>query len=122
MPGGWKERQSGAAGVSRLSLEWRVQGVQIELVYFSGCPNVDAARTAVRSALRSAGLPEAWREWDQTDPATPDGLCDYASPTVLVGGVDVTGAGPGSGGLRCCAGGAPSAAAIGAALRTSPST
>ena len=107
--------------MSRLSPERRVLDVQIDLVYFSGCPNVDAARAGVRAALRSAGLPETWREWDQTDPATPDALCDYASPTVLVGGVDVTGAGPGSGGLRCCAGGAPSAAAIGAALRTSPS-
>ena len=94
----------------------------IDLVYFSGCPHVDAARAAVRAALRAAGLPEAWREWNQSDPETPERLRDYASPTVLVGGVDVTGAGPAGGGPRCCAGGAPSAAAVEAALRTSPST
>ena len=94
----------------------------IELVYFTGCPHVDAARGAVRAALRTAGLPEAWREWNQSEAETPDRLRDYASPTVLVGGVDVTGAGPASGGPRCCAGGAPSAAEIGAAIRTSPSS
>ena len=94
--------------------------MKIDLVYFSGCPHVDAARGAVRAALRAAGLPEEWREWNQTDPETPDRLRDYGSPTVLVEGVDVTGAGPAGGGARCCAAGAPSAAAIGAALRTSP--
>ena len=96
--------------------------MHIDLIFFSGCPHVDAARAAVSSALRNSGLPEEWREWNQSDAETPDRLLDYASPTVLVGGVDVTGAGPASGGPRCCAGGAPSAAEIGAAFRTSPNS
>ena len=94
--------------------------MKIDLVYFSGCPHVDAARGAVRVALRAAGLPEEWREWNQTDPETPERLRGYGSPSVLVGGIDVTGAGPAGGGPRCCAGGAPSAGAIAATLRTSP--
>ena len=33
----------------------------IELVYFTGCPHVDAARAALRTALNAAGLPAQWR-------------------------------------------------------------
>ena len=56
----------------------------IELVYFSGCPHVGEARAALRAALEAAGLPAAWREWDQTHPVTPARVLGYGSPTVLI--------------------------------------
>ena len=90
----------------------------IELVYFTGCPHVDAARGALRAALQAAGLPAEWREWDQTHPETPMRVLGYGSPTVLVGGVDVTGKAPANAGRACRADGIPPDAAIAAALAT----
>ena len=88
----------------------------IELVYFTGCPHVAAARDALRTALDNAGLPASWQEWDQADPRTPARLHGYGSPTVLVGGMDVTGATASNTGRACRADGIPAAATISAAL------
>ena len=68
---------------------------KIEMVYDPTCPNVDLARTAIRTALAAIGAPIAWREWDCTDPATPEALRVLGSPSVLVNGQDV-GCGGGS--------------------------
>jgi len=65
----------------------------IDLVYEPSCPNVDSARVAIRGALSAVGAPPAWREWDSTDPATPERLRLLGSPTVLVNGRDVAGDG-----------------------------
>src|ERR1043165_886763 len=35
----------------------------IELVYFPGCPHVEAARAALRTALQELGLPVQWHSW-----------------------------------------------------------
>ncbi len=88
----------------------------IELVHFTGCPHVAAARVALRTALDAFGLPAQWQEWDQTHPQTPARLQGYGSPTVLVGGVDVTGKAVSNAGRACRADGVPPAAAITAAL------
>lgn len=72
---------------------------RVEIVYFSGCPHVDAARAAVRRALAAAGLDARWREWDRDDPHTPEALCRYGSPTVLVDGRDVD---PAPADANCC--------------------
>ncbi len=88
----------------------------IELVYFTGCPHVDAARAALRTALDAAGLPAQWREWDQTHPQTPVHLQGYGSPTVLVDGADVTGKPIPNAGRACRADGVPRSTAIAAAL------
>lgn len=61
----------------------------IELVYFAGCPNVEAARDAMREAIGDAGLDIEWREWDRNDPGAPGRVRGYGSPTVLVNGCDV---------------------------------
>ncbi len=87
----------------------------IELVYHEGCANVPRAREHLRRALKESGLPLAWEERRQEDRGTPDALRRYGSPTVLVAGRDVTGAGPGDGGA-CRADGAPSVEAIKEAL------
>lgn len=62
---------------------------RIEMIYDPECPNVDAARAAIRGALASIGAPLIWREWDSTDTATPKPLRGLGSPAVLVNGRDV---------------------------------
>jgi hypothetical protein len=68
--------------------------MKIELIYDAQCPNVEAARQALREALRIAGLPGGWQEWDRNDPESPDRVRGYGSPTVLIDGQDITGAAP----------------------------
>jgi hypothetical protein len=72
----------------------------IELVYFTGCPHVHRARRALREALIRAGLPEHWREWNQLDPASPERIQGYPSPTILVAGQDIV-AGPAPAAAAC---------------------
>jgi len=76
-----------------------MNALHIELVYFAGCPNVEAAREALRKALSDAGLDIEWREWDSNDPGVPRRLRAYGSPTVLVNGCDVD---PSSADAECC--------------------
>ena len=85
----------------------RAGRVNVELVYFEGCPNVAAQRERLRAALEHVGLPPTWTEWDTGEHRTPGQYLDYASPTVLVNGVDVSGVGKGSGG-GCAVDGGPS--------------
>lgn len=87
----------------------------IELVFIEGCPHVDRARANLRSALASAGGSATWTEWDVGSDATPDRYRRFGSPTVLVNGRDVTGAGR-SQAIACRVEGGPSVAAIVAAL------
>lgn len=68
---------------------------RVELLYFPGCPHVEAARTQLRRAFERAGLPPEWTELDVTDPGAPVALRGYGSPSILVDGVDVLGAPPG---------------------------
>lgn len=77
---------------------------EIELVYFEGCPNADQARENLRAALKG----EAWKEWDLSSPDTPDRVRRHGSPTVLIGGRDVTGAPETAEAMSCRADGAPS--------------
>ena len=84
----------------------------IELVYFDGCPNVDDARANIRAALEAADLPPTWQEWNQHDPNAPEYVKQYGSPTVLVGGRDVTGVEAGVAASACRADGVPSAEMI----------
>ncbi len=88
----------------------------IELIHFEGCPNVGAARENLVEALRNLGWALEWTEWDLESPDAPEYVGRYGSPSVLVNGVDVTGAGPGTAGLACSSEGAPSVDAILAAL------
>ncbi|MCB9565778.1 MAG: histidine phosphatase family protein [Myxococcales bacterium] len=94
-----------------------------ELLWDPSCPNVEAARDALRAALVGLGLGPRWIERRVDDPALPEHARGYASPTILVDGRDVAGAGPTCGsGCRVYAagegiGGAPSPAMIAAALR-----
>ena len=88
----------------------------LELVYFQGCPRVDAARAAIRGALGVLGLRLSWREWDLDDPRLPAHLLAFPSPTVLVRGRDVIGDGPIAAARACRAGDVPTPEVIAAAL------
>lgn len=95
--------------------------MRIELVFFAGCPHVEAARGQLRAALRACHLAEEWTEWDVEATNAPAHVRGYGSPSILVDGVDVSGIGPVSGGsCRVYADsevrGAPSVAALVSAL------
>ena len=92
--------------------------MKIQLLYFEGCPNVDAARAALRAALAVEKLALAVEEIDVEAPSAPTWARGWGSPTILIDGVDVAGAQP-SDAASCCrlyADGAPDVAAIRARL------
>lgn len=98
----------------------------IELIYDSGCPNVAKARENIAAALASRGLEPCWTEWDRSAPDSPGYVKGYGSPTILVGGRDVSGH-PAGDGSACCRvyhsgpdgfSGAPSVAQIATALES----
>ena len=90
--------------------------MQIDLVYFEGCPHVASARQRIEGALASLGVSGRWREWDSGGVATPTELRAYSSPTVLVNGVDVEHKAP-TNGAGCTVGGGPSLEVLRIALR-----
>lgn len=63
---------------------------RVELIYAPDCPNVGLARERLTRAFESAGLQTEWREWNQDHAESPDYTRDYASPTILVDGQDVS--------------------------------
>ena len=93
--------------------------MNIELIYFQGCPHADQARANIKEALASAKLHTPVAEWDRDDAAAPEYARRYASPTVLVDGRDVTGAAPDTAAASCSASGAPSVERIREALSAS---
>ena len=91
---------------------------KVQLLSVRDCPNVEAARENLRSALSSAGLKPVWKEVDLDAGTVHDAWKGFPSPTVLVAGADVmTHAESAPGVSACRLGGAPSAAAILSALR-----
>lgn len=72
---------------------------RVELVYFTGCPHVVAARTVLQKALSAEGMASEWREWNRDDAATPTALRKYGSPTILVDGQDIA---PTPADANCC--------------------
>src|SRR5688572_8276033 len=75
--------------------------MKIHLLHFQGCPNVEAARTALRSALAAEHLDVPIEEIDVEDEAAPRWAQGWGSPTILVDGQDVAGQQP-SGSSSCC--------------------
>lgn len=84
----------------------------IDLVYFDGCPNAEAARASLRALMPE----ELWREWNLSSGETPERFRHYGSPTVLVDGRDVTGETGATAAMACRADGAPSLDVIRKAL------
>ena len=93
---------------------------RVDLIFFEGCPHAARARENINAAFTAVGLEAehtTWSEWDLMSESTPEALKSHGSPTVLVDGVDVTGAGAGTQGMACRADGAPSVDAIVRMLR-----
>lgn len=90
--------------------------MKIDFLYFEGCPHAASARHRLRDALATVGAATSWNEWDTGAASTPELLRGYASPTILINGVDVehktTTIGAG-----CAVGGGPSVEMLCAALR-----
>ena len=93
--------------------------MNIELIYFDGCPNAAAARSNIDAALARAGMTASVQVWEQNDPGSPTYARAHGSPTVLVNGRDVTG-GVKVTGMACRADGAPDVDTILQALRRAP--
>jgi hypothetical protein len=89
--------------------------MQIDLLFFEGCPHAMSARARLREALARVGAPARWNEWDTERAATPEHFRGYSSPTVLVNGVDVERKSP-THGAGCAVGGGPSIETLVAAL------
>jgi hypothetical protein len=94
--------------------------VQVQLLYFPGCPHVDRARRQLRQALGALEQRPEVTKIDVTDASTPEHLRRWGSPTILVDGVDVAGGVPSGSSCRLYAGspdpGVPPLALIQAAL------
>ncbi len=83
--------------------------MKVQLVYFDGCPNVDAARAAVRTALMAENVDAPIEEIDVGAPSAPAWARAWGSPTILIDGQDVTGQRPStSSSCRLYDGGSPS--------------
>ncbi|MBX3134045.1 MAG: hypothetical protein KF689_11760 [Gemmatimonadaceae bacterium] len=89
--------------------------MQIDFLYFEGCPHAAPARQRLRDALAEMGAATRWSEWDTGSASTPELLRGYASPTILINGVDVERKALMSG-AGCAVGGGPSLEALRAAL------
>jgi len=92
----------------------------IQFLAFDGCPLAEAAKADLERALSDCGI-TGYRTVDILDPATPEELRGWGSPTILVNGVDVGGQGKGDGvGCRVYPGAerVPSASAIAAKIRS----
>ena len=73
----------------------------IQFLSFDGCPLAEAAQAVLERALRACGINTGHYEVvDILDPATPESLTTWGSPTILVNGEDVTGQGR-SDGVGC---------------------
>lgn len=62
---------------------------RVDVIYFEGCPHVEAARVHLERAFAMVGLPPTWQEHDLGSPGMPPDLRRYGSPTILVDGRDV---------------------------------
>ncbi len=83
--------------------------MKIHLLHFQGCPNVDAARSALRDALAAERLETPFDEIDVQDPSAPEWTRGWGSPTILIDGKDVAGQQrSSSSACRLYAGGSPS--------------
>lgn len=95
--------------------------MKIQLLHFEGCPNVDAARAALRQALAVEKLDVRVEEIDVEAADAPEWAHGWGSPTILIDGQDVMGQAR-SAESSCCrlyADGAPGMEAIRARIATS---
>lgn len=68
--------------------------MKVQLLHFAGCPNVDAARSALRDAIAAEGLDVAIEEIDVERDDAPAWARGWGSPTILIDGADIAGQAP----------------------------
>jgi len=91
--------------------------MKIQLLHFDGCPNVERARAALRDAMAAEHIDDPIDEIDVEAADAPDAVRGWGSPTILVDGLDVTGATRSAGSsCRLYSDGAPSVDQIRSAL------
>ena len=81
---------SGASYEGRHGVRQRSTDIRIQLLTFAGCPLAEAAKVELQAALAELGTVD-YTEIDILDPATPEALRGWGSPTILVDGSDITG-------------------------------
>jgi len=97
---------------------------KVQLLFFPGCPNVDATRAALREALAAENLALPIEDIDMEDPLAPEWARGWGSPTILIDGEDLDNqAASGAPACRVYPNGAPSvevirARIVGASLPT----
>ncbi len=89
----------------------------VELVYFSGCPHAETARSSIKEAFEAIGAEPDWVEWDVFADDTPPRYRALPSPTVLVSGHDGLGDAGDAAEISCRVEGAPTATQVLAVLR-----
>lgn len=75
--------------------------MNVELIYDADCPNAAQTRSLLIKAFTQTGVSARWREWERAAPDSPEYARSYGSPTILVDGEDVAGAGLVSGAGAC---------------------
>lgn len=75
--------------------------MDVELISFEGCPNVELARQSIDEAARRSGVVVQVRHRVVADAAEAVAAGMRGSPTVLVAGHDVAPAGGNGGSLSC---------------------
>lgn len=73
--------------------------MQVQLLYFPECANLEPARRALAQALSTLAEAPDVSEVDVSDPHTPPDLRSWGSPTILIDGADVAGGSPSE---ACC--------------------
>ncbi|MBA3972665.1 MAG: hypothetical protein C0504_00445 [Candidatus Solibacter sp.] len=100
--------------------------MQIEILYFPGCPNHEPAVRRVREVVAREGLDAEIREVNVMDERTGEQLGFLGSPTIRVNGLDIepTACGAKFAGLACrrYPGGLPSEEMIRTALHEALAT
>ena len=65
--------------------------MKIQYLTFPGCPNAAGGLAALERVLADLGVVDPIEEVDMTAPGTAEALRDWASPTILIDGVDAGG-------------------------------
>jgi len=82
------------------------RNLQIEVLYFKGCPNHEPAVEQVRRALRAEAIATAVDEIEVRDAAMAQEIRFLGSPSVRINGMDVEEAARGAEnfgfGCKCC--------------------
>ncbi|MGH7969242.1 MAG: MerC family mercury resistance protein [Limisphaerales bacterium] len=61
----------------------------VELIYDSDCPNVVGTRENLVRAFAKAGIAAKWKEWERSNPETPQYARQFGSPAILINGQDI---------------------------------